>query len=334
MNDRLTYSSPGRHQEWPQVLPLLMLLLAAVAMIPVSGLQTPSSDADLRGLSLPMSSLAFILLLTQSGVLLRSTLPEKASPPLKAFAATCGIGIPFFYVLGILDNMHSPFLSLTGAALMLSSWCFQLSPRTYPLMWAVASGLTAGMACSISPGCFSGALALLFFTLFQKEPSWNIKAQCTLAWIAALLCGLVPALNGGGFLPLYGQQMFDPEFVRAGVVAVSEHISIWTWLFAGFGLLIAILQRQKIILGLIVPFFILRLLLAGFSSLQVWEIDSTLLLPFAWLTAYGLLRLLRGIEQGVRRVHPERAKKIPVIATCVFLAAFLLKIVDLYSSAS
>lgn len=333
MSDRLTYSAPTRSQEWPLLFPLLMLVLAAVAMIPFKQMEQ-GLPHTLRlgrdGFSLPMDTLALLLLLAQSGLLLRKTLPEKSSASLLSFASICGMGIPFLFLLGFLDIIQSPFFNLAGAALMISGWTFVLYAANAKLIWTVASGLTLGLACSFSPVCMSGAIALLFYLLLEKGQKPVEKLRLILLWLAAWVCGFIPALNGSIPLPLYERSVFSQEFMLAGLQFMWGNIPVWAWGFAALGLLIAILQRQSILLRLLLPYLVLRVLLAGFSPLEFWGIESTLLIPLAWLTAYGMLRVLRGIEQGVRNLHPEQAKKVPWIATFAFLAGFTFKIIDLY----
>ncbi len=353
MNERLTYSSSTKKDNWAHVVLPLMTLLIAVAVIPFKQLNEytllhlPIGE---NGITLPVQTIALILLLALSGSMLKLLLPEKSAPSLKAFAGLCGLGIPFLFLQGFLQIDQSPILNFSGIALMLSSWMFALKDENKNYLHSIASGLFAGLSCAVSPLYFSGAIALALFTLFQKEPAWKSKAIKHLLWLAALFCGLTPILYRD-FPQFQDQIQFSPEYIKSSLLFIYQTTPLWAWIFLLVGFVVSALQKQKILLGLVLPFFLLLLISIAllpsifFAPGEIWEqqnsfphevfafswsIAPTLLLPAAWFTAYGMIRVLRGIEQGVRKVNPAQAKKIPAIACGGFILGFLFKIADLY----
>ncbi|MDF3128661.1 hypothetical protein P0Y35_05585 [Kiritimatiellaeota bacterium B1221] len=350
MNERLTYNASDKKNNWAPLMFPLMTLLIAIAIIPFNPLNDYTRlhlPIGATGITLPVQSIALILLLALSGVLLQRLLPTKSAAFLKAFAGLCGLGIPFIFFQGFFQIDQNPILNFSGTALMLASWIFVLSDHSKNTLYAVASGLFAGLACAVSPLYLSGALALFLFSLFQSGETWKTKASKQCLWILALFSGMTPILYRD--LPLMQDEpLFSPEFIRSSLQFVMQNTPIWSWAFVIVGLLVALLQKQKILLGLVLPFFLLLLLSIGVLPsiyflpgepqgtfphevyVLSWSIAPTLLLPTAWFTAYGMLRVLRGIEQGVRKANPAQAKKIPAFACGAFILGFLFKIADLY----
>lgn len=313
----------------------LMLLLTAIALIALDmdanaySLELP--NAKLPALEpFPINTVIVLMLMTLSGFLVRNLIPLKSPAGLKAFATACGIGIPFVFLQGYLPFMDNPMLNFAGSSLMVSSWMFQLYGQNKGMIWTMASGITGGLACSISPVCLSGVIPLLFFSFFHNSPSWKNRCLHLLVWILFLIVGLIPALTMPVPLEAYRFTGFNPEIIKAGFIFSAENAPLWSWVFVLIGLVVSLLQRQPILLGLILPSLLLRLIFAGTMTTSFWAPDSTLLLPFAWLTAYGMLRVLRGIEQGVRNVDPKQAKMIPAIGTAIFVVGFSLKLASLF----
>lgn len=336
MSDRLTSTGSEKSYPWPRLLFPFMLLLASVAMVPMEelhGLGLENVPVGPNEFMLPLRSLFLLLLLAQSGILLQYLLPPKSPEALKAFAGVSGIAVSFVFLQGFMDVMQSPFSNFSGATLILFSWILNIYPKDDRLIWPVASGLVAGVACAISPVCYSGAAALLFYGLSQPGLSLTRKGRNTLVGLMAFLCGLVPALSGTIPIPIYQSRVFDPEFVKGGFTFIFQNTPLWAWVFSLIGLIVAFIQKQTLLLTLVIPFLIFRLFFAGFEPLEYWGIESTLLLPLSWLTAYGLLRVVRGIEQGFRNINPGFAKRIPALACIGLFAGFLFKIAELYSFA-
>lgn len=333
MSDRLTSSPSSSQPAWTLLAYPLILLLVSIALIPLQ----MTDDSYQFPLSLGQSvfmvspqAFAFLILCAQSGLLIRCLLPLKSPAALKAFAAVCGTAIPFVFLQGFIPFFANPFLNFAGAALMVFSWILLIYANNKTLVWSVGSGLCSGLACSIAPICFSGLFALLFYRLLQSGTPLKKKLIGTSLWIGSALCGLIPALNGSIPFPLYQPDAFSVEFLQAALNFLWRNTPLWTWFFMALGLGVGVLQKQKIILTLLLPFFILRILFSGLLPLEFRGIESTILLPLAWLTAYGFLRLVRGIEQGVRNASPQKAKAIPLFATASFIVGFCIKIADIY----
>lgn len=312
-----------------------MLLLSAIALIALDmdansySLKLPS--AKFPSLEpFPINTVIVLILMTLSGFLVRNLLPLKSPAGLKAFATACGIGIPFVFLQGYLPFLDKPLLNFAGSSLMVSSWMFQLYGQNKGMIWTIASGITGGLACSIAPVCLSGVIPLLFFSFFHNDPSWKKRCLHLLVWILFLILGLIPVLTMPVPLEAYRFTGFNPEIIKVGCIFIVENTPLWSWVFILIGLVVSVLQRQAILLGLVVPLLLLRLIFASTLSTSFWVPDSTLLLPFAWLTAYGMLRVLRGIEQGVRNVDPKQAKRIPAIGTAFFVVGFSLRLASLF----
>lgn len=347
MSERLTSSPAAAKSDWTLLAFPLMLFLVSFALIPLQ------SAGDLllypipfgrRDLWISMESLAILTLCAQSGLILRHLLPAKSPSPLKAFAGVCGIGIPFVFLQGFLPFFDNPLLNYTGAILMIFAWFLSIFANRESVIWTVGSGLCAGLACATSPICLSGLAALLIYRLTCKSDSLKTKLLHQLLWAASAICGLVPAVNRTLPLPPYhNPEIFSSDFIGDGIRLMLENTPVWAWLFMLLGFLVAVLQRQQILLSLILPFFLCHLLLSGFIPLKfwnthsslpnglLWQISPTLLLPLAWFTAFGILRMVRGIEQAGRNLEPRYARTIPQIATLGFVCGFAIKIADIYS---
>lgn len=336
MNERLTSLTPSEtHSAWAKLVFPFMLLLSSIAMIALD------MDSDVYVFELafvdlpplqpfPMNTLIFMMLVTLSGVLVRNLIPLKSSPGFKAFSSASGVGIPFIFLQGYLPFIDNPIMNFMGASLLVSSWIFQLYGKDKALHWSIASGLTAGLACSTAPVCFSGVIPLMIFSMCYNTMGWKYKTGHLGMWIASFLCGLVPTLYLADPFAAYSAGQFDWEIIRSGYQFIIENSPIWSWFFIAVGMLVAAIQKNPIILGLILPVLALRLIFAGLMPPEFWGPDSTLLLPFAWLTAYGMIRVLKGIEQGVRNVSNQQAKWIPTIGTGVFVLGFTLKMLSLF----
>lgn len=347
MSERLTSSPTASKTDWTPLAFPLMLLMVCVALIPLQS----GDDAHLLHIPLGKSvllisleSLALMVLCAQSGLIIRSLLPVKSPATLKAFAGVCGIGIPFIFLQGFLPFFNNPLLKYTGAILMIFAWILTIFANAKNSLWVIASGLCIGMACSISPICLAGLLALFTYLLFQKADSLKKKLFHMFLWSASAICGLIPAINNTLPLPPYrNPEILNTGFIQDGLSLIWENTPIWAWAFVLLGLLVALLQKQKILLSLILPFFLFHLLFNGFIPLKFWNVRTstpnellwqaspTLLLPLAWFTAFGILRMVRGFEQAGRKIHPQHAKAIPQIATIGFLCGFLIKLADIYS---
>ncbi|WFB34904.1 hypothetical protein P3T73_12110 [Kiritimatiellota bacterium B12222] len=333
MSDRLTYTPQSKNEQWPQLTFPLMMLLTALALIPLTQIQ----ESDLfrfsvagKGFLVSLEALALLVVMAQSGLLVRKLIPAKSAANVKAFAGVSGMGLPFIFLQGFIPFFENPFLNYAGAAFMLSSWIFCLYANEDSWVWVIASGLTMGIACFIFPVCFSGAIALLFYRfLFVKQPL-KAKALNAFLWTLAVICGLSPALTGNLPVPAYATEVFSTEFMKGGLNLLIQNAPIWSWGFILIAFVVAILQKQKILLCLIFPYLVIRIICTGFLPVELLGVESTLLLPLAWFTAYGMLRIVRGLEQGVRKVNPALAKRIPTIATVCFIVGFLVKIADVY----
>jgi hypothetical protein len=347
MNERLTSSPTASKTDWTLLAFPLMLLLVCVALIPLQSgddnhlLHIPIGN---KSLLVSLESLALMVLCAQSGLIIRTLLPAKSPATLKAFAGVCGIGIPFIFLQGFLPFFNNPLLKYAGAILMIFAWILTIFANTKNALWIVASGLCIGMACSVSPICLAGLLALFIYLLLQKAVSPKKKLFNIFLWIASAICGLIPAINHTLPLPPYeNPEIFNTGFIQDGLSLIWQNSPGWAWLFILLGFLVALLQKQKILLALILPFLLFNLLFNGFIPLKfwnvrvatpnelLWQVSPTLLLPLAWFTAFGILRMVRGFEQAGRKLHPQHAKAIPQIATLTFLSGFLIKMADIYS---
>ncbi|MEX2607469.1 MAG: hypothetical protein WD708_09000 [Kiritimatiellia bacterium] len=317
MSNRLTYSSISESPAWTRLVLPCMLLVSAIALLSIPD----SRFLPLTNLTaIPSLTLICLILVALSAGLNQQTLPEKAAEGTKALATA--IGGPLVLVCLSPYLAVFSFESLLGSGLMLAGWLFFLNGKNRSHVWLLASGLCGGLAVSLDPLTLSGLIPLALWNILRISRGPNKQALPGLLWLLALTVGFTPLFLSTISIasPYFGSFILAPLPHSLGLV--WQHLPIAACPFLLIGLLIAFLQKQPVVLGLFLGTFLLRLLLTGFRPFSAHSVDPGLLLPAIWVTAYGVLRVMRGIEQGIRNVNASKAKRFPSLATLICVLAF------------
>lgn len=317
MSNRLTYTSASETPTWTRLALPATLLLAAIALLAVPDLSTiPLWEQFV----LPLQTLILLILVTLSAWINQQTLPAKAPEGTKALATAIGGPLVLVILFPYLQTLS--MATLTGSSLMLAAWLFFLNASNRSFVWMLASGLCGGLAVSMDPLALSALIPLAIWNVIRISRSPCKPLRPGLLWLLALTIGFVPLFLGT--IPLASPYFdsFAPHPLLHSLEGVWQHLPIAATPFLLIGLLIACLQKQPVVLGLFLCTFLFRLLLTGFRPLQENIIDPGLLLPAVWCTAYGILRVTRGIEQGIRNVNSTKAKRFSAWATLVCVLAF------------
>lgn len=317
MSHRLTYTPTSETPAWTRPVLPATLLLAAIALL---GSADSAYITITNRISFPLQTLMCLILVALSAWLNQQTLPAKAPEGTKALATA--IGAPLTLVLLYPYVRMLSLASLTGAGLMLAGWLFFLNAPHRSVVWILASGLCGGLAVSMDPMTLSGLIPLAVWNIVRISNGPEKSLRTGLLWLLALTVGFAPLFLGTMPVPSPYFGSYTPASLPRTVELVWRQLPLTILPFLFIGLLIACLQKQPVVLGFVLGTFLLRLLLTAFRPLQENTLDPGLLLPAVWGTAYGVLRVMRGIEQGIRNVNSAKAKRFPALATLVCALAF------------
>ncbi|MDA3872946.1 MAG: hypothetical protein PF795_03185 [Kiritimatiellae bacterium] len=325
MSNRLTYTSTSETPAWTRLALPAALLFAAIALLRVTDPATvPLTDQ----IAFPLQTVVCLILIALSAWLNQQTLPKKAPEGTKACATAIGGPLVLIILFPYLQMLS--LASLIGSGLMLAGWLFFLNAQNRSFVWMLASGLCGGLAVSLDPMTVSGLIPLALWNVIRISRKPKTQLRLGLLWLLALTVGFAPLFLGTIPLPAPYFASFIPAPLSHSLGKVLQNLPIAAYPFLLTGLLIACLQKQPVVLGLLLGTFLLRLVLTGFRPIQGHAVDPGLLLPAAWVTAYGVLRVMRGIEQGIRNVNSAKAKRFPAAATLVCLLACGVWVLCLY----
>jgi len=332
MSNRLTSSARADSPIWSSVS--FLWLTAATGLLVYS--QVPSSppviaeEAHELYLRLPsplwtprIQAVVLTLVFLLSGALIRLLSPAKASGHVRTLAMILGAAVPAVLLTPLLSGAMGPQPLFPAWALALISGCLLFpgggTSRT-PLLGL--SGLTAGLALSLDAATLAVAAVSLVWVASICVTSKKTGGPGLVFWLVGLALGMIPVFLG--WVPFAPGLVFTDGL--SGLEGIpSQLLDLLTWASLPFillALLAAGLQLQKILLAWMLPVVVLQLVQAAGRSDPLPETLFFLALPFCWLTAYGVLRLIKGIEQGVRNVNTKKARRIFPVTTGLILAAY------------
>lgn len=259
-----------------------------------------------------------LALLWGAGKLVRALLPPKSPAATGTLAQSLGSSTlfialtPWFQELLYPNTLLPALTALTWAQLTL---LHSLSPGKHPL--AALSGLLSGLTAGLS---FYAGLGIVPLGIWMLTDLFR-KTEQALRRIAFFTAGMVIAL-----LP-FAREI--PERVREAPFAPEDWTQSLTPLFTAFGvggllllllgLLVGTLQKNRILLTLILSTGLL--LKAGhiaIGSPNPLQTGAILFYP-GLLCAYGIFRILKGVESGVHAVNPAKAKSITLLMLILLL---------------
>jgi hypothetical protein len=326
MSNRLTYSAISAPPAWTRLVLPGMLLLSAIALLGVPDLTGFSFNDQIE---IPAQMTLCLILVTLSALLIQETLPAKAPAGAKALATAIAAPLSLLFLVPNLQTLSVP--GLTGWSLLVAGWLFFLNARDRSKVWMLASGLCAGLAVSLDPMCLSGLLPL---TLWNLADVFSKKQQSSLPFLLLLLSltlGFLPLFLGTSPSPAPFFNSFAVEPLRDTVRLFFETLPVAAYPFLLIGVLICFLQKQPVMLRLILSTLLLHLLLTGFRPAPATLVYPGFWLVTSWITAYGILRLMRGIEQGIRNVSNPKAKRFPALATFLCILSFGFWVLSRYT---
>lgn len=330
MSDRLTHSSRATAPAWTRlVLPALLLIIAAVlarfhgavpSAIPDGAHPLYRSLPDPWAL-FPVQAAFLLSLCLGSGLLLRRMLPPKTAPATRVLAAALGTAAaPILLLEPFVGSLAAEPALPSMALLVFGWWLFLCDGEGSKRTLAGPAGLLAGLALCLDPLSLAGVLPVAGWLLVSLAMKRDRAALRLWLWAVGLGVGLIPMVAGRVDFNLGLETAAHPGHLRELFLGQGAP-GWWTLPFVLLALLAGILQRQRVLLGLVLPAFALQLLAWTFQPLVIGERAVAALVPWTWLTAYGLFRLLRGVEQGVRGVSAKKAKTVPLFFIALVLLA-------------
>jgi len=331
MAERLTQSAPSSTPRWSGFAPALLLGAALLfwLLLPAATPEAVESGSRLytgllglfQGRVQILQALAATLLAGAAMSMARPLLPPKSPKPAIASAQS-------LILLALVIPLHPWFAdSLAGSAVtlslagMLGSWSLALialrADRRHLLGLA---GLLSGISISLSFMGVSGLLPLGILLLLHTRKTGRAGFAGLGLFALGLIIGLLPELQT---LPerLGGLREFDAAHPLLSLRNTYTGLGIAGLLFLTLALLVGLLQKQSVILGLMLPCWLLQKLLLGFSGTPARLLGAALLIP-ALLYGYGIFRIVRGLETGLQAVSATYAKAVMRVTPVLLLLLF------------
>lgn len=333
MTERLTQRSADPSPRWVSWIPPLLLLLTAgvLSLTPPPVWSIPASATSLHDtlcrawavqIPAPWTSLPhlllLLLLLQGGGLLLAGLLPPKSPRPAKTLAHALGIATLLIALTPWLRALLAPTALLPALTalvwaqhLLLQSLVPGKHTRAAPA--GILAGLAAGLSLLLAPGLLPPALWLLTDLLRKRE-----SAPKRLGFfLAGTLVGLLPFVRE---LPArLGSVSFSPGSLTRCLPPLLTAFGIGGLLLIALALLVGSLQKNRILL----TFLLLTTLLLKAAYTALPDPDplqtGTLLFFPALLCAYGIFRLLKGIESGIHAVNPAKARSVTLLLLVLLL---------------
>lgn len=334
MSQRLTHRTAVQHPRWIHWIPFLLLLTFALSLgmlapeiAPASG-KTGSVYQNLQSLLPPGIRLCTHLVLALAllhggGKLVRALLPPKSPLPSLILAQSLGsvtlliLLTPWFSDLLLPSPMLPAITALVWAQITLIQ---SGQPRQHTL--AAAAGLLAGLAAGLSLFIGLGLLPLCLWLATGIIRKSDQALRRLAFFVTGMLIALLPFMRE---LPNRLQNLpFSPGDWIQSFTLLYTLLSLGGLLLILLGLTVGTLQKNRNLLTFL--FATAMLLKAGHIALRDASAVHTGALLFypALLCAYGVFRLLKGIESGTHALHSAKAKY--VVLTGLILLILLAKL--------
>ena len=327
MSERLTHSASASAPGWTRLTAPALALLTALVLLGLAPDVFPAVSETSHPLYrllptrwiVPLQMACLLLLSLSSGALLRALLPPKTAAASKAVAVAAGMSLPLFLLRPFLPEALGAAPGLAAWAFLTASWIQMLEGGLSKRRFLSAlSGLLAGLALVMAPSTLAGALPAGLWLVAATVKTPKTGGVRLGLWLAGLAVGLLPLWTGRvTFHPAFSSSI-EPDAVREVGRSLVDGLAWWGLALVALALLVGLLQRLPVLLGLILP---TTLLLVVGNLLRPTVSDAAVLLPWTWLAAYGALRVMRGVEQGVRNVNHVRARLVPGLFVLLFAAA-------------
>lgn len=291
MSDRLTSTDKTSLSKWAAVA-----LPAALIMIVLRESWDPASY-ETRGIRPGL----WALFALQLAAMVRGMLPKK-SPELHTTLAACLGALVASWLFR--DQISSPDLAWL---LALMGWNFFFAFDETSIPPRVLSGLCAGVACILTEETLIVSLPLLILNILENRKKDKGLRNAAVQWALGFFIGIFPVMVGRFSPPVPSA---DPDRLEAYLNASNIALGKLPWIIWPFCLLgcgVSFFQARKTFLTLFLPFFIL--LPAAVYFFPTSSLSPMWLVPISGWTSYGLYRVAKGIEQGVRNVSPKEAPK-------------------------
>ncbi|MCC5844047.1 MAG: hypothetical protein JJU05_07340 [Verrucomicrobia bacterium] len=330
MSERLTQRNLVQGPRWVSWIPYLLLFVFALALsvlAPRSWMPPPEPGplylslcgAIPPGIAPYWHVLLALALLQGGGILVRNLLPPKSPAPTKILAQSLG-GLTLLVTLTpwFRDLLHPVSVLPAVTALVWAQIILLQSLSAGKHTRAALAGLLAGLAAGLSLFVGLGILPLGIWLITDLIRKTNQAPRRTGFFIAGAVIALLPfarelpaRILNTAFSPENGLQTLAPLYTLFGIGGL---------LLILLGLLVGALQKNRILLTFMLTTGLL------FKAGHIAHTDPSrlytgvILFYPALLCAYGIFRLLKGIESGVYAVNPAKAKHI----TLVFLILLLI----------
>lgn len=331
MSNRLTQTAKAETPVW-NVVAFWWLAALTVALVALHWPSEPpvipdEAHALYRRLPSPrwtaaLQALAMVWMFLASGALLRHLLPEKTSAGARSAAGVFGTLLPAILLYAYIPDALGPqplfpawTLALLGALAL-----FTVPPSLYrPLLGFC--GVGSGLALSLDASTLPVVIPTAGWVLVKSLRTPKAAAVDPLLWCLGLAAGLAPIFLG---LAPFATGLVPSEGLPGLPEIPGLLLNTFTWWsvpFALLGLLAAAVQLRLVLLGWMLPVWVLQILMASNRPDLLSDTQFFVRLPGAWLIAYGAFRLVKGVEQGVRSLNPKKAKPVLPLASGALLTA-------------
>jgi hypothetical protein len=266
---------------------------------------------------------ALVLIFLLSGWISGALIPAKAPAGNRVLARCLGIAVPAAFLTFRIPDGLGPQTLFPAWALALGALALLLQAREgLWRMMAGVSGLLAGLALSLHPLSLTVLLPAGFWAVAAAATQPKTRGLPLVLFLAGTLAGLAPVLTGISpfALGISGSPTLDG--LKQGGALMLVVFTWWSLPLILLGLVAAVFQRQAVFLGVLLPIVLLEILVAATQTDPLPEEQFFLLLPIAWLTAYGVFRLAKGIEQGIRSVNRSKASATSGFLLCSSLVIY------------
>lgn len=332
MAERLTQSSSARPSFCLRFLPGFLSLIATAFWF---WLPVPA-DAAFAGASRLYHTLWMLLpsphllqALSQGAFLLAVLLLVPRMLPAKTPCPTAAAAQSLVWLALLIPLQPWFAASLAGdplplaLACMFGAWSLSLAATDHSRTpWLGAAGLLCGLGAGLSLFTLTGLLPLGVYLLMQLRKEKPALWKGLLFLVLGFAVGLLPewaSLRERMPLSLspdaaHALSAFRHLYTALGVLGLA---------LMGLALLVTLLQKQPVLLGLLLPAWLLQKAFLGLAGTPPRLLGASLVLP-AIFFGYGAFRIARGLENGLQSVHPVAAKVLMRAIPILILLAFSL----------
>lgn len=314
MSERLTSPGTSSTTSWQELAIPGSLILVSLFTQKVDLKNSVGGGGPTSAVEISIFTGVAVLFALQCGAILRGMLPAKAPKSHKLLAATLGI------LASSVPIAFSGTEVLLPWALALAGWNFFHTSESRSVPAALLSGLCAGAACAYHLHTLLVAVALLVLNLLLLAKGSGSVWKQACVWVLGLVLGLSPFLLNTAMLPKTALQPPEVMMVLEVLALAFAEIGLITIPFLLLGTGVAFFQARTTVFALLLPLLLgLPLLM---QVLGYTDHDSMVHLPLVLIGAYGLFRVCRGIEQGIRNSSAARAKAVIPLLTGLSLAGY------------